>query len=140
MEANENKEDLNLIGQFGVGFYSGFLVADKMTVVTKSSSGEQLRWEAAADSLDSYTITSDDSEPIPSTGTRITLHLKDESDQYLDDVALKALLEKYSEFVAFPIELLRQVTKPEQEPDTSKQPDENGTIPMKTVMKKVNNS
>ena len=100
----KNKDAVSLIGQFGVGFYSGFLVADKMTVVTKGSKGEQLRWEAKADSLDQYTITADDSESIESTGTRIVLHLKDESDQYLDDVALRALIEKYSEFIPFPIE------------------------------------
>ena len=100
----KNKDAVSLIGQFGVGFYSGFLVADKMTVITKGSLGEQLRWEASADSLDRYTITADDSEPIETTGTRIILHLKDESDQYVDEVALRALLEKYSEFIPFPIE------------------------------------
>ena len=106
MEANKNKKDeVNLIGQFGVGFYSGFLVANKVEVITKGSKGEQLRWTALGDSLGEYTIASDDSEPIESsTGTRIVLHLKDESDQYLDDVALKALIEKYSEFISFPIE------------------------------------
>ena len=108
----QNKDAVSLIGQFGVGFYSGFLVADKMVVQSKGSSGQQWRWEASADSLDSYTITADEtadsssSRPIESpTGTRITLHLKDESDQYLDDVALRALLEKYSEFIPVPIEL-----------------------------------
>lgn len=140
MENNQkNKDDLSLIGQFGVGFYSGFLVANKMVVETKSAAGEQMRWEASADSLDTYKITADAGNPIETpTGTRITLHLKDESDQYLDDVALRALLEKYSEFVQFPIELLRQVSKPEQVPDTEKGPDADGTIPMKTVMQKVN--
>jgi heat shock protein beta len=133
----KNKDAVSLIGQFGVGFYSGFLVADKMTVVTKGSSGEQLKWEALADTLDQYTITKDTSDPIESTGTRITLQLKDESDQYLDDVALKALIERYSEFIPFPIELLRNVTKPEEVPDMSKGPDETGAIPMKTVMQKV---
>jgi molecular chaperone HtpG len=104
MEAMKNKDEVSLIGQFGVGFYSGFLVADKMTVVTKGNKGEQYRWEACADSLSQYTIASDDSEPIEETGTRITLHLKDESDQYLDDIALQSLIEKYSEFIPFPIE------------------------------------
>jgi len=136
--AGKNKDDLSLIGQFGVGFYSGFLVANKMTVVTKASGGEQFKWEAEADKLDSYTISKDDSGiPIESTGTRITLHLKDESDQYLDDVALRALLEKYSEFIAFPIEVQRETNQPEQVPDTEKGPDADGTIPMKTIMKKV---
>lgn len=79
-------------------------VANKMEVITKGSKGEQLRWVALADSLDQYTIEPDYSEPLASTGTRIILHLKDESDQYLDDVALRALIEKYSEFIPFPIE------------------------------------
>ena len=100
----KNKDAVSLIGQFGVGFYSGFLVADKMTVITKGSSGEQLRWEAKAESLDQYTIAVDDSTPIETTGTRIVLSLKEESDQYMDDVALRALIEKYSEFIPFPIE------------------------------------
>ncbi len=134
----EKQDDVSLIGQFGVGFYSGFLVADRMSVTTKGSEGQQLRWEAKADSLDQYTIAEDgESEPIEGTGTRITLHLREESDQYLDDVALRALIERYSEFTAFPIELMREVTKPEQVPDMSKEPDESGTIPMKTEMKKV---
>ena len=133
----KNKDAVSLIGQFGVGFYSGFLVADKMTVVTKGSSGEQLKWEAIADKLDQYSISKDNSDPIETTGTRITLQLKDESDQYLDDVALKTLIERYSEFIPFPIELLRTVTKPEEVPDMSKGPDETGAIPTKTVMQKV---
>jgi heat shock protein beta len=100
----QKKDEVSLIGQFGVGFYSGFLVANRVEVITKGSQGEQLRWEAAGDKLGEYTIAPDSSEPIATTGTRIVLHLKDECDQYLDDVALRALLEKYSEFIAFPIE------------------------------------
>ena len=107
-ELGKEKDAVSLIGQFDVGFYSGCLVANKMEVVSKRNSG-----------------------------TRITLHLKDESDQYLDDIALRALIEKYSEFTPFPIELQRLVTKPEQVPDTDAAPAEDGTIPMKTEMKKV---
>jgi molecular chaperone HtpG len=100
----QKKDEVSLIGQFGVGFYSGFLVAKKVEVVTKGSSGVQLRWSASGDSLGQYSIEQDTSEPIATTGTRIVLHLKDECDQYLDDVALRALLEKYSEFIPFPIQ------------------------------------
>jgi len=132
-----DKEALSLIGQFGVGFYSGFLVAKKIVVTTKSNNEEQLRWEASADSLGEYTISPDDSEPIEGSGTRIELFLKDENDQYLDDIALKALIEKYSEFTPFPIELQRNVSRPESVPDTSAVPGPDGTIPMKTVMKRV---
>ena len=133
----KNKDAVSLIGQFGVGFYSGFLVADKMVVVSRGSDGEQWRWEASADSLDQYTIAKDTSEPLKTTGTRIVLHLKDESDQYLDDVALRALLEKYSEFIPVPIELQRIVSRPESVPDTSKPAEADGTVTMKTQMTKV---
>eukprot|EP00595_Chromulina_sp_UTEXLB2642_P002669 CAMPEP_0196763398 /NCGR_PEP_ID=MMETSP1095-20130614/4014_1 /TAXON_ID=96789 ORGANISM="Chromulina nebulosa, Strain UTEXLB2642" /NCGR_SAMPLE_ID=MMETSP1095 /ASSEMBLY_ACC=CAM_ASM_000446 /LENGTH=712 /DNA_ID=CAMNT_0042116513 /DNA_START=76 /DNA_END=2214 /DNA_ORIENTATION=- len=132
------KDDVNLIGQFGVGFYSGFLVADKITVITKGNKGEQLKWEATSDKLNEYSISVDDStEPISTTGTRIILTLKDDSDQYLDEYALKSLIEKYSEFVAYPIELQRNVTRPESIADTDKPVEADGTIPMKTVMNKV---
>lgn len=70
----------NLIGQFGVGFYSAFLVADKVTVVSKSSGGEQLRWESSQAS--EYTISKDDSEPIEDSGTRLILTLKEDADKY----------------------------------------------------------
>jgi molecular chaperone HtpG len=139
--ASKDKDNMNLIGQFGVGFYSGFLVADKLTVITKGSEGKTWKWEASATSLDQYTITPVEEtsgyEPIRSdTGTRIILHLKDESDQYLDEQALRSLIEKYSEFVAYPIELQRTVSKPESIPDTEAPVEADGTIPMKTIMKK----
>lgn len=136
----KDKDAMNLIGQFGVGFYSGFLVADRMEVVTKGSKGEQLIWSAEGSNLDQYSISEDPLalvNPIEGTGTRIILHLKDESDQYLDDVALRALLEKYSEFIPFPIELNRMVSKPEQVADPDAPKEEDGTVAMKTVMNKV---
>lgn len=70
----------NLIGQFGVGFYSAFLVADKVAVVSKVSGGEQLRWESTRAS--EYTIAKDDSEPIEGSGTRLILTLKEDADKY----------------------------------------------------------
>lgn len=70
----------NLIGQFGVGFYSAFLVADKVAVVSKSIDGEQLRWESTQAS--EYTISKDDSEPIEGSGTRLILTLKEDADKY----------------------------------------------------------
>lgn len=140
--AGSGDSPLSLIGQFGVGFYSGFLVANKITVITKGSSGEQWRWEANADSLNEYTIRRDEdseSNRIPSsTGTRIILSLKEESDQYLDEVALKSLIERYSEFIAFPIELQKTVSRPESVPDTEAEMNADGSYPMKTVVKKVN--
>ena len=74
----KNKDAVSLIGQFGVGFYSGFLVANKMEVISKGSSGEQLKWAASAATLDQYTIATDASEPMEGT---CVLHLKEETDQ-----------------------------------------------------------
>lgn len=133
--------DLNLIGQFGVGFYSGFLAADRMTVVTKPFQGEdkkQHRWESSAGS--SFTVTEDDGEPIEGgSGTRITLHLKEDCEEYLDTVKLKTLLQRYSEFVQFPIELWTEKTEYDQVPDDTAPPPAEGEAPkMKTVSRKTN--
>jgi molecular chaperone HtpG len=137
-KAKSSQAPLNLIGQFGVGFYSGFLVADKISVVTKSEGEDQLRWEAFANKLDSYAISKDaSSPPIKGTGTRVILSLKEDSDQYLDEVTLKGLINKYSEFIPVPIELFVNVSRPEAIPDTSKQPGPDGAVPTKTVMKRT---
>lgn len=133
--------DLNLIGQFGVGFYSGFLAADKMTVVTKPSQGEdkrQYRWESSAGS--SFTVAEDvDGDAVEGSGTRITLHLKEDCEEYLDTVKLKTLLQRYSEFVQFPIELWTEKTEYDQVPDDTAPPPAEGEKPkMKTVSKKTN--
>jgi len=133
--------DLNLIGQFGVGFYSGFLAADRMTVVTRPFQGEdkrQYRWESSAGS--SFTVSEDaDGEPIEGSGTRIILHLKEDCEEYLDTVKLKTLLQRYSEFVQFPIELFTEKTEYDQVPDDTAPPPAEGEKPkMKTVSKKTN--
>ena len=103
----EAKDDLNLIGQFGVGFYSGFLVADRMTVETRSAtSGEDgwYRWESSAGS--DYSISKCDKpdaidegegEGDRNVGTRLTLHLKDDCLEFAEDYTLKDLLGKVRE-------------------------------------------
>lgn len=125
----ENKDAVSLIGQFGVGFYSGFLVANKIEVITKGSAGEQLKWEASIDNLGKYSIKPDPEasiRPIEHSGTRIILHLKDDADQYLDEEAVQTLLEKYSEFISVPIEIQRSITKPITMPVTDM--DNNATV------------
>ena len=103
---NSTEDTSNLIGQFGVGFYSAFLVADKVEVVTKTKDNGQWRWSAHSGSLDKFDIEPDIAEytQIPTTGTRIVLHVKSDCDQYLDETSLRALIHKYSEFIPFPIE------------------------------------
>lgn len=102
----EAKGDNNLIGQFGVGFYSAFLVADRVTVSTKSHEDDkQWMWEAAAGSHQ-YTIKEDTGAPMV-RGTRVTLHLKEDALELGDAVVLSRLIKQYSQFISFPIKLYR---------------------------------
>uniref|UniRef100_A0A7S2SVX7 Histidine kinase/HSP90-like ATPase domain-containing protein n=1 Tax=Rhizochromulina marina TaxID=1034831 RepID=A0A7S2SVX7_9STRA len=137
MEAlGSGEADINLIGQFGVGFYSGYLVADKVSVVSKSSEGDgkQYRWESAAGS--SFTVTEDDSDPIEGAGTRIVLSLKEECDEYTDEFKLRDMLKRYSSFIQFPIELWAEKTDYESVPDPDAEPPAEGEEPkMKTITK-----
>ena len=110
-------DDVSLIGQFGVGFYSAYLVADKVEVVSKSmqAGSPQLRWSSEAGS--SFTITEDDSEPIEGSGSRLILHLKEDASDYLDAEKIEELLQRYSEFIEFPISLFKEKTEYKTVPD-----------------------
>ncbi|KAK9839204.1 hypothetical protein WJX81_001136 [Elliptochloris bilobata] len=112
----ENKGDANLIGQFGVGFYSAFLVADRVTVQTKhTGEPQQWRWESAAGSHE-YKVAEDDAADLP-RGTRITLHLKEDAVELADAAKLGELVKQYSEFIQFPIKLWSSKTEYDQVPD-----------------------
>jgi len=103
MEKMQTGGDLNLIGQFGVGFYSVYLVADYVEVVSKHNDDKQYVWESKADGA--FAISEDTwNEPL-GRGTEIKLHLRDEATEYLDEFKLKDLVKKYSEFINFPIYL-----------------------------------
>ena len=130
-------EASNLIGQFGVGFYSAFLVADKVTVVTKAEGQEQLRWESI-DGANKYSISADDSEPIEGSGTRLILTMKEDADKYLDDYTLRDMLKKYSEFLSFPIEMWAEKTEYETVPDPDAEVKEGEEPPTKTVPRTSN--
>merc|ERR1712216_491012 len=94
--------DANLIGQFGVGFYSAFLVADKVSVTSKCNEDPvQHVWESSADA--SFTVVDDPRGNTIGRGTRVTLHLKEDAHDYLSEDKLKETSKKYSQFIQFPI-------------------------------------
>ena len=121
-EENEKKEDIDIIGQFGVGFYSSFMVSDKVTVKTKSPDDEKAHvW--VSEGIDGYTIDECDKKDI---GTEIILHLKDDTDdekysEFLDEYKVKELIKKYSDYIRYPIKMetthtkLKEGTKDEYE-------------------------
>merc|ERR1711939_962817 len=106
--------DINLIGQFGVGFYSVYLVADKVTVRTKHNDDKQYIWESTADS--SFTIKEDPAGPTLGRGTELTLHLKDDCKEFTEPDKIKDLVKKYSEFISFPIYLKETKTVEKEVP------------------------
>lgn len=101
--SGDARKDTQLIGQFGVGFYSAFIVADKVTLTTRkagAATGEGVRWESGGSG--EYTLETVDA---PQRGTTVTLHLKDEEGEFLDTWKLRDLITRYSDHVAFPIRL-----------------------------------
>merc|ERR1712032_1560669 len=102
LEAMSEGADANLIGQFGVGFYSAFLVADKVSVTSKCNDDPvQHVWESSADA--SFTVVDDPRGNTLGRGTRVTLHLKEDAHDYLSEDKLKETSKKYSQFIQFPI-------------------------------------
>ncbi len=125
----EGQDDVDIIGQFGVGFYSAFMVAQKVEVISKKYGEDQAYiWES--DTSDGYTINEID---YPNHGTRINLYLKDNTDdenydEYLDEYEIQRLVKKYSDYVHYPIQMDMTTSKKKEDSDEYEEVIENRTL------------
>merc|ERR1711871_198194 len=109
VEAVASGQDTNLIGQFGVGFYSAYLVADKIQVTSKHNDDQQHIWESTADAT--FSVAEDPRGDTLGRGTEIKLYLKEDASEFLEQSKLEDLVKRYSEFITFPIYLHKSKTE-----------------------------
>merc|ERR1712086_354265 len=124
MEAMSAGGDVSMIGQFGVGFYSAYLIADKVQVVSKNNDDEQYIRESAAGG--SFTVVKDTEQIYGDVkrGTKIICHLKEDMTEFLEERRLKDLVKKHSEFIGFPIELYTEKSEEKEVTDSEDEAEE----------------